>query len=115
MQSYLMWEIKNTAQEATTFKRPSNHRHFQVRWRFACPCGCLGSLAVSQKTRMAQYPYLIYPDLTVSQVAAHEGALRFLLYAVPAGMALLLPSLWLLFRVFKGEPAAVDGPGSGTA
>jgi hypothetical protein len=29
--------------------------------------------------------------------------LRFLLYALLAGMALLVPSLWLLFRVFKSQ------------
>jgi cytochrome d ubiquinol oxidase subunit II len=51
---------------------------------------------------MAQYPYLIYPDVTLQDVAAPHATLRFVLYALPVGLALLVPSLWLLFRVFKG-------------
>lgn len=52
---------------------------------------------------LAQYPYLIYPDVTLQNVAAPQATLRFLLYALAAGMALLVPSLWLLFRVFKSR------------
>jgi cytochrome d ubiquinol oxidase subunit II len=51
---------------------------------------------------MAQYPYLIYPDMTLQDVAAPHATLRFVLYALPVGLAFLVPSLWLLFRVFKG-------------
>ncbi|HYJ80389.1 MAG TPA: cytochrome d ubiquinol oxidase subunit II, partial [Longimicrobiaceae bacterium] len=51
---------------------------------------------------VAQHPYLIYPDLTVQGAAAPEATLRFLLWSTPFGMALLIPSLWYLFRVFKG-------------
>jgi cytochrome d ubiquinol oxidase subunit II len=50
---------------------------------------------------LAQYPYLIYPDMTLQEVAAPEATLRFLLYALPIGVALLAPSLWLRFCVFK--------------
>jgi cytochrome d ubiquinol oxidase subunit II len=52
---------------------------------------------------VAQYPYLIYPDLTVHNSAAPEATLRFVLYSLPIGAALLVPSLWLLFRVFKSD------------
>jgi cytochrome d ubiquinol oxidase subunit II len=52
---------------------------------------------------LAQYPYLIYPDMTLHDAAAPEATLRFVLYALPLGAALLLPSLWLLFRVFKAK------------
>jgi cytochrome d ubiquinol oxidase subunit II len=58
---------------------------------------------------LAQYPYLIYPDLTLQQVAVPRPTLRFLLYALPAGMTVLVPSLWLLFRVFKRQQA-LDRP-----
>ncbi len=50
---------------------------------------------------LAQYPYLIYPDVTLQATAAPAPTLRFILYSLPAGAALLVPSLWLLFRVFK--------------
>ena len=52
---------------------------------------------------IAQYPYIIYPDVTVHSAAGHPAILRFFLWTLPFGMALLLPSLWYLFRVFKGE------------
>jgi cytochrome bd ubiquinol oxidase subunit II len=51
---------------------------------------------------IAQHPYLIYPDVTIHAAAAPEHTLRFVLWSTPFGMALLLPSLWWLFRVFKG-------------
>jgi cytochrome d ubiquinol oxidase subunit II len=59
---------------------------------------------------LAPYPYLINPNVTLAAAAA--PTLHFILYAVPAGLAVLLPSLWLLFHVFKGEQAR---PGAGSA
>jgi cytochrome d ubiquinol oxidase subunit II len=58
---------------------------------------------------LAQYPYLMYPDVTVAGAAAPEATLRFVLYALPVGMGLLLPSLWFLLRVFKAK--ATSGVG----
>lgn len=52
---------------------------------------------------LAQYPYIIYPDVTVMNAAAPANALRFILYTLPFGLAILVPSLWVLFRVFKRE------------
>lgn len=52
---------------------------------------------------LAQYPFLIYPDVTLYNAAAPEVTLSFILYTLPLGLAVLLPSLWYLFRVFKGE------------
>jgi len=56
---------------------------------------------------VGQWPYLVPPDLTIAGAAAPSGTLSAMLVVVPAGMVLLLPSLWLLFRVFKSRnPAA---------
>jgi cytochrome d ubiquinol oxidase subunit II len=52
---------------------------------------------------LAQYPYLIYPDMVLQDVAAPQATLRFVLVALPIGLGFLAPSLWLLFRVFKGK------------
>lgn len=52
---------------------------------------------------LAQAPFLIFPDLTLSDAAAPAATLRFVLWTTPLGMALILPSLWLLLRVFKQE------------
>ncbi len=53
---------------------------------------------------LAQHPFLIYPDLTLEKAAAPESTLLFVLYATAGGLVVLLPSLWLLFRVFKEKP-----------
>jgi len=56
-----------------------------------------------------QWPYLVPPDLTIQNSAAPGATLTALLVVVAAGMALILPSLWFLFRVFKARnPAALD-------
>lgn len=61
---------------------------------------------------IAQYPYLIVDDLTLSNSAAPPATLRLLLIALAAGIPVLIPSLYALFRVFKqaggstGEPPA---------
>jgi cytochrome d ubiquinol oxidase subunit II len=58
---------------------------------------------------LAQRPYLIYPDITLSEAAAPPATLKFILYSLPFGMAILLPSLWFLFKVFKGDqPGLVE-------
>ena len=59
---------------------------------------------------IAQHPYLIYPDVSIHDAAAGEGTLKFVLYSTPFGMALLLPSLWFLFRVFKGPALGLVDP-----
>ncbi|HEY2852178.1 MAG TPA: cytochrome d ubiquinol oxidase subunit II [Gemmatimonadaceae bacterium] len=50
---------------------------------------------------LGQYPYLVPPDLTVDNSAAPPATLRLLAIALVAGLALLLPSLRYLFKVFK--------------
>jgi cytochrome d ubiquinol oxidase subunit II len=50
---------------------------------------------------VAHRRYLIYPDVTLASAAAPASTLRFMLATLPVGLALVLPSLWLLFRVFK--------------
>lgn len=54
---------------------------------------------------VAQHPFLLYPDVTVAGAAAPEATLTFLLWSLPFGLGLVLPSFWLLFRVFKGDSA----------
>ncbi len=56
---------------------------------------------------LAQYPFIIYPDVRVMDAAAPTPTLLFVLYTLPIGLAVLIPSLVLLFRVFKGENLAL--------
>jgi cytochrome bd ubiquinol oxidase subunit II len=57
---------------------------------------------------IAQSPYIVYPDVTLAGAAAPRSTLLFILWSTPFGMAILIPSLWYLFRVFKGEHLALD-------
>ncbi|MBI2394361.1 MAG: cytochrome d ubiquinol oxidase subunit II [Deltaproteobacteria bacterium] len=54
---------------------------------------------------VAQHPFLIFPDVTVAAAAAPASTLRFVLWSLPLGLAIIGPSFWLLFRVFKGDAA----------
>jgi cytochrome d ubiquinol oxidase subunit II len=53
---------------------------------------------------MAHRDYLIYPDVKLLEARAPAATIRFLLVTFPIGLAVLVPSLAVLFRVFKGEP-----------
>ncbi len=58
---------------------------------------------------LSQYPKLITPDVTIFNAAAPPITLRLLIYALVAGTILLLPSLFFLFRIFKGgEPPGAE-------
>jgi cytochrome bd ubiquinol oxidase subunit II len=65
---------------------------------------------------IAQRPYLLPPDLTIANSAAPEVTLRLLVWALVIGSVTLVPSLYYLFRVFKGEDALspLDRPDPGT-
>jgi cytochrome d ubiquinol oxidase subunit II len=51
---------------------------------------------------LAQYPYLVTPDLTFSNTAAPDAVLRPLLIILGVGGILLVPAFWYLYAVFKG-------------
>jgi cytochrome d ubiquinol oxidase subunit II len=53
---------------------------------------------------VAQWPYLIVPDVTVTSAAAPDATLRVVVVGFAIGGAVLAPSLYLLFRIFKSEP-----------
>jgi cytochrome d ubiquinol oxidase subunit II len=54
----------------------------------------------------SQAPYLIPQRLTYAEAASPPSTLRAFLWLVLAGFVLLVPSLALLFRVFKSGPVA---------
>lgn len=59
---------------------------------------------------LAQYPYLVVPDLTFENAASSPAMMRAALVVFGLGALFLLPSLWFLYRVFKADlPGAVDG------
>ena len=55
---------------------------------------------------LAQFPYLITPNLTFSNTAAPDSVLRPLFIVVVIGGIMLVPAFWYLYAVFKGRPKA---------
>jgi len=51
---------------------------------------------------LAQFPYLVTPNLTFSNTAAPDAVLRPILIVVGVGGVLLVPAFWYLYAVFKG-------------
>lgn len=52
---------------------------------------------------LAQYPYLVYPDIPFSAAAAPTPTLRFLVLSMIPGVLTVGPSLIFLFTVFKSQ------------
>lgn len=52
---------------------------------------------------VSQFPYLIPVNVTIDNAASPPSTLLALLIGTSVGMALLLPSLWFLFHVFRGK------------
>jgi cytochrome d ubiquinol oxidase subunit II len=50
---------------------------------------------------LSQYPYLIPPHVTIANSANDSSMILALLISIAVGMAILLPSLYYLFSVFK--------------
>jgi cytochrome d ubiquinol oxidase subunit II len=65
---------------------------------------------------LAQYPYLVVPDLTYGNAAASDAMLKVNLIVYGIGAIVLIPSLALLFALFKGKNPATTGEfGAGTS
>jgi len=78
----------------------------QVRWgrRLAV----IEAAAIVWAWGVAQYPYLIVPDVTVANSAASQTTLIGFIAIAVGGGVLLIPALWLLFVVFKGHNPAQE-------
>src|SRR2546428_2079735 len=57
---------------------------------------------------LSQFPYLIPVNVTITNAASPPATLLALLISTIIGMALLLPSLWLLFHVFRSKHPALN-------
>jgi cytochrome d ubiquinol oxidase subunit II len=55
---------------------------------------------------VAQWPYLIVPDVTIDNAASPASVLGPMLIISLLGLAVLIPSLWYLFYVFKHRATA---------
>jgi cytochrome d ubiquinol oxidase subunit II len=73
------------------------------RWRLARAAAAAQVSLILVGWARAQYPYILPPDLTIAAAAAPDVTLRLTLGALALGAVVLLPSLYYLFRVFKGR------------
>jgi cytochrome d ubiquinol oxidase subunit II len=79
--------------------------------RFRLARGCaVGEVALLLAGwALAQYPYLVVPDLTFTNAASSPAMMRASLVVFGLGALVLLPSLWFLFHVFKADlPGVVE-------
>jgi cytochrome d ubiquinol oxidase subunit II len=73
------------------------------RWKLARFAAAAQVSCVVWGWAVAQYPFILPPDLTITSAAAPVITLRLTLVIVAAGAVVLLPSLAYLFRVFKSR------------
>jgi cytochrome d ubiquinol oxidase subunit II len=60
---------------------------------------------------LAQFPYLVPPDITVESAAAPRLTLELLLGTLAAGAIVLFPSLYYMLRIFKGRTGFITRDG----
>lgn len=60
---------------------------------------------------VASFPYLIYPSVTIAGAASAPQVQLAILVGAALGAVILVPSLWLLFSLFKGKmPGMIAAP-----
>lgn len=70
-------------------------------WRLARVAAAAQVTLILWGWLLAQYPYLVPPEITIAGSAAPEVTLRLVVIGLAAGFVVLLPSLYYLFRVFR--------------
>jgi cytochrome d ubiquinol oxidase subunit II len=80
------------------------------RFGLARLAAALAVTAVIWGWGVAQYPYLLQPELTVQAAAAPETTLRAMLTSLVVGAVLLVPSLAFLFTLFQRSDSETGQP-----
>jgi cytochrome bd ubiquinol oxidase subunit II len=78
---------------------------FRRRFAIARFAAALQTTLILLGWAASQYPFLVVPDLTIHGAAAGPATLRVIVVALAAGSVLLFPSLYVLYRIFKGGRA----------
>ena len=78
------------------------------RYRLARVCAAAQVTLILLGWAFAQYPHIVEPNITITSAAAPYVTLQLLLAALIAGVILLFPSYYYLFRIFKSRAAAKD-------
>ena len=75
------------------------------RYQLARICAAAQVTMILLGWALAQYPHLVEPNITIFSAAAPQITLQLLLAALVAGVILLFPSYYYLFRIFKSSAA----------
>jgi cytochrome d ubiquinol oxidase subunit II len=73
-----------------------------IQW--ARVAAVLQVLAIMMGLGLAQYPYVIAPDLTIFNAAAPDSSLRIFLFVTAIGLLLVTPAFAYLYWVFQFKP-----------
>ncbi|HMB93443.1 MAG TPA: cytochrome d ubiquinol oxidase subunit II [Rhodothermales bacterium] len=79
-------------------------RHF--RWARVAAAGQVTLILLGWG--LAQYPYLVVPDLTFAGAATDASTLRLLVWTLAIGAIVLFPSFGYLFHIFKRSEAKLE-------
>ena len=88
---------------------------YRGKERVARPAAAVAVASVIAGWGVAQWPYLIVPDLTAAEAAAPKSSLGPIVIGLVVGAALVAPSLFLLFRVFKASQVPDTAPGKASS
>jgi cytochrome d ubiquinol oxidase subunit II len=77
------------------------------RYGWARLCAAAQVTLILSGWALAQFPYLVQPDIAIASAAAPRLTLKLLLGALAAGAIVLFPSLYYLFWIFKGRNLAI--------
>jgi len=81
---------------------------FLRRYRLARVLAFTTTALIFASWGLSQFPYLVPVAVTINTAASPPSTLLALLIGTGIGMALLLPSLWFLFHVFRGKHPALN-------
>jgi cytochrome d ubiquinol oxidase subunit II len=81
---------------------------FLRRYWFARAAAIVQVVAVFCAWAVAQYPYLLVPDITIQDAASPRPVLVAMCILIIVYVVVLGPSLWFLFRLFKSRPSGKE-------
>jgi cytochrome d ubiquinol oxidase subunit II len=81
---------------------------FLRRYWFARAAAILQVVSVFCAWAVAQYPYLLVPDITIQDAASPRSVLVAMSILIIAYVVVLGPALYLLFRLFKSSLSGRD-------
>src|SRR5713101_7294807 len=83
------------------------------KYRVARICAAAQVTLILLGWAFAQFPYLVEPDMTIYSASAARATLQLLTIALAAGLLVLFPSYYYLFRIFKGEASSIASSADG--